>query len=120
MTDTSTQGRGYGSVAEEMAALAEALRARRPRTEHAATGDPRERPSSLGDPPSEHIDACGICPICRAIAALHTISPNAVNALADLAHQTELVLRVIATDLATHQDPSPEPEREDIPVDDLD
>lgn len=116
MTGSSTHGPGHGSVAEEMAALAEALRARRSQS----GGDTRERPSSLDDPAAEHLETCAICPVCRAIAALHTISPSAVSALADLAHQAELALRVIATDLATHQDTAPQPEREDIPVDDLD
>lgn len=120
MTDSSTEDPGYGSVADEIAALAEALKARRPRSGGAAPGDPRPRPESLEDLPAEHLDVCGICPLCRAVSALHTVSPNAVNALADLAHQAEVVLRVIASDLAQQrQESAAPPEREDIPVDDL-
>ena len=61
-----------------------------------------------------------ICPVCRAIAALHTVSPGAVSALADLAHQAEVTLRLLAADLQQRQDAAPQPEREDIPVSDLD
>lgn len=103
-----------GSVAEEIAALAEALRARSDRAgrddDGAATGH--------HDPP---IDTCEICPLCRLMTVLHSVSPAAVVALADLAHQAEVTLRTLAADLqsarAGAEDP---PARQDIPVDDLD
>jgi hypothetical protein len=118
----------HGSVAEEIAALAEALRARRtPGAERSAAGtdpaaDPGAAPGEAPDEAHEHgrsIDACEICPVCRAIAALHTVSPAAVTSLADLAHQAEVTLRALAVDLRAHGEPDSPPAREDIPVDDL-
>ena len=112
---------GPGSVAEEMAALAEALRARGP------TGSGR-RPDPGGEA-GEHehaharpaaMEACEICPVCRTIAALHTVSPGAVSALADLAHQAEITLRALALDLQRRDEPGTQTAREDIPVEDLD
>lgn len=114
----------HGSVAEEVAALVEAIRAgssksregrsqsRRP--EHVEDGEC----TCAGD--LTGIDTCQICPVCRAIAALHTISPTAVNALADLAHQAEVTLRALAADLRRQQGEPAAPAREDIPVTDLD
>jgi hypothetical protein len=100
----------HGTVAEEIAALAEALRMRAGGT---------ERTHTHSDTPG--IDVCEVCPVCRAIAMLHTVSPAAVTALADLAHQAEVTLRTLAADLATSRDAgAATPPREDIPVDDLD
>ena len=129
----------HGSVAEEIAALVEALRAggrREGMGEQSSTGSTRSRaPRAAGDAPEgqdeesaaaatctcDHttIDACEICPVCRAIAALHTVSPGAVNALADLAHQAEITLRTLAADLRRQSEQAAAP-REDIPVSDLD
>lgn len=114
----------HGSVAEEVAALVEAIRA----------GSSKRGAPSAGSAPTDHgargdctcacehtsLDVCQICPLCRAIGALHTISPTAVSALADLAHQAEVTLRALATDLHQQQGEPPAPAREDIPVTDLD
>ncbi|HHU09943.1 MAG TPA: hypothetical protein GXZ60_08015 [Intrasporangiaceae bacterium] len=106
---------GHGSVAEEIAALAEALRARRARPGAQPRGSAED-----GPPPHQPgIDACGICPVCRLITTLHTVSPSAVNALADLAQQAELTLRTLAVELQRQEKESATPAREDIPVDDL-
>lgn len=103
-----------GSVAEEIAALAEALRAR-----SARPGGGSTEGNSGHDHPG--IDTCEVCPVCRLMAALHTVSPAAVVALADLAHQAEVTLRTLASDLQAARAGSEEtPSREDIPVDDLD
>lgn len=110
----------HGSVAEEMAALAEALRARRPRQSARASDASTGEPDPLAGPPVDRLDTCEICPVCRAVAALHTVSPGAVSALADLAHQAEVTLRLLAADLTQQQSAAPQPEREDIPVSDLD
>lgn len=132
---------GHGSVADEIAALAEALRVRGRGAaataaqgfsssgsfEQGQEGDEAQRSGgaeqgSAGDPAHTHppgMDACEICPVCRAIAALHTVSPAAVTALADLVHQAEVTLRALATDLQTRQSHDSAPQREDIPVDDL-
>ncbi|MGA8047742.1 MAG: hypothetical protein WCA30_15895 [Dermatophilaceae bacterium] len=104
-----------GSVAEEIAALAEALRARSTRT-----GDDDPEGAGAGH---EHpsIDTCEICPVCRMMTVLHSVSPAAVVALADLAHQAEVTLRTLATDLQSARTESEDPPaRQDIPVDDLD
>lgn len=110
----------HGSVAEEIAALAEALRSRR-RSAGAGGEAGEEERGSIRD---EHahasgIDACEICPVCRAISALHTVSPAAVTSLADLARQAEITLRALAVDLQARSEGDPTPTREDIPVDDL-
>jgi hypothetical protein len=106
----TTEG-SHGTVAEEIAALAEALRMRAGGTERTHT----HSDTTAG------IDVCEVCPVCRAIAMLHTVSPAAVTALADLAHQAEVTLRTLAADLATSREESAAtPPREDIPVDDLD
>lgn len=144
MSDPTDQGPATGSVAEEMAALAEALRSRAPKPARrpvSATGrgagadagdkhqdahGPQDGPSQ--DTHSSHygprqagaVDACEICPVCRTIAALHTVSPSAVSALADLAHQAEITLRALAVDLQRREESGGEPTREDIPVEDLD
>lgn len=104
-----------GSVAEEIAALAEALRARSTRR-----GDDDPEGSEPGHRhPS--IDTCEICPVCRLMTVLHSVSPAAVVALADLAHQAEATLRILATELQTARSESEDPPpRQDIPVDDLD
>lgn len=123
MSDQSADDRrgAHGSVAEEMAALAEALRARAPRRDTTGAADgPESDGDNAGHRHSEPLDTCEICPVCRSIAALHTISPGAVSALADLAHQAEVTLRALAMDLQRHQDPPADSTREDIPVDDLD
>lgn len=114
----------HGSVAEEVAALVEAIRAgnskRRAegaesrRTEHAEQGACTCECDHAG------IDVCEICPVCRAVGALHAISPTAVSALADLAHQAEVTLRALAADLHRQQGEPATPAREDIPVTDLD
>lgn len=114
MSSGSRTPDAHGSVAEEIAALAEALRARR-----AGEGG---RPEATRDESHEHgrsLDTCEICPVCRAIAALHTVSPAAVSSLADLAHQAEVTLRALAVDLRTQAEPGTPAAREDIPVDDL-
>lgn len=104
-----------GSVAEEIAALAEALRARSARTR----GDGAGGAAPGHDHPG--IDTCEICPLCRMLTAIHTVSPAAVVALADLAHQAEVTLRTLATDLqAARTESEDPPTRQDIPVDDLD
>lgn len=114
----------HGSVAEEVAALVEAIRAggSRSRGERSRTGqtDPVEDGACTCGADRSGIDACQICPVCRAIAALHTISPTAVGAFADLAHQAEVTLRALAVDLQRQRSESGPPEREDIPVNDLD
>ncbi|MCA1781644.1 MAG: hypothetical protein ABR500_15450 [Dermatophilaceae bacterium] len=135
MTTTGTPPSGsYGSVAEEIAALAEALRAR----SRGGDGGPAGASGTGGDHGDDHghgdtndhdrdhdrhsgtgIDACEICPVCRAIAALHTVSPAAVTSLADLAHQAEVTLRALASDLRMREEGTSAPAREDIPVDDL-
>lgn len=145
MSDPTDQGPATGSVAEEMAALAEALRSRAPKAARGRTGsatgegagaDPRLRHQDSHDPQDDHhhdthnshhgprhggaVDACEICPVCRTIAALHTVSPSAVSALADLAHQAEVTLRALAVDLQRREESGGEPTREDIPVEDLD
>lgn len=123
MTTGARPPQAHGSVAEEIAALAEALRSR-------GRGDPGggppraqgEQEGSVRDDDHLHgggMDACEICPVCRAIAAVHTISPAAVTSLADLAHQAEITLRALASDLQTRGEGGPAPAREDIPVDDL-
>ena len=112
---------GHGSVAEEMAALAEALRARGPKGA-GRRGDPdseRRHREHAHEPPAS-LQACEICPVCRTVAALHTVSPSAVSALADLAHQAEVTLRALAVDLQRREEPGEQPAREDIPVEDLD
>lgn len=137
----------HGSVAEEIAALVEALRAGGRREgmgeqstggSTGGTGSTRSRAPGAADEAAEGqdeepaaaktctcdcdhttIDACEICPVCRAIAALHTVSPGAVNALADLAHQAEITLRTLAADLRRQSEQAAAP-REDIPVLDLD
>lgn len=106
----------HGSVAEEMAALAEALRARAPKGAARQDGDAHESHESM--------QACEICPVCRTIAALHTVSPSAVSSLADLAHQAEITLRALAVDLQRREQSGTgsgsESTREDVPVEDLD
>ena len=115
----------HGSVAEEIAALAEALRARArdgAGPPPAASADDRPEPGTGGAQEHRHrlgMDACEICPVCRAIAALHTVSPSAVASLADLAHQAELTLRALAVDLRAREAETGAPAREDIPVEDL-
>lgn len=120
----------HGSVAEEIAALAEALRTRSRGGEEAAPdGVPGHGPGRAHTHDHDHhrdraqppgIDACEICPLCRMIAALHTVSPAAVTALADLVHQAEVTLRALASDLQAREESGAAPRREDIPVDDLD
>lgn len=105
----------HGSVAEEIAALAEALRARRARPGAVPRGTAEDGPA----PHVPGIDACGICPVCRLITTLHTVSPSAVSALADLAHQAELTLRTLAVELQRQEKETASSAREDIPVDDL-
>ena len=106
----------HGSVAEEIAALAEALRARSRSGEGSA---PDGVHHDHGPARAPGLDTCEICPVCRMIAALHTVSPAAVTALADLAHQAEVTLRALASDLQTREGSGAAPTREDIPVDDL-
>jgi hypothetical protein len=104
-----------GSVADEIAALAEALRARSTR---ARASEPED-----AAPGHDHhaIDTCEICPLCRLMTVLHSVSPSAVVALADLAHQAEVTLRTLAADLqAARAGPEGPPARQDIPVEDLD
>lgn len=137
--------RPHGSVAEEIAALAEALRSRVPRGDSAAADSTGERgaadagahgagaKSSAGTSrsaegacdcschhPHARVDACEICPVCRVIGALHTVSPSAVDALADLAKQAEVALRALAVDLQSRDEAPSTTAREDIVVDDLD
>ena len=114
----------HGSVAEEVAALVEAIRAggsrsrsERPRSEQT---DRVEDGACTCDADHSAVDVCQVCPVCRAIAALHTISPTAVSALADLAHQAEVTLRALAADLHRQRSEPAPPEREDIPVNNLD
>ena len=127
MSPGQTPPGAHGSVAEEIAALAEALRSRG-RSEAgtgARAGGGRgaagEEPDSARDdhahPPG--VGACEFCPVCRAIAARHTVSPAAVTSLADLARQAEITLRALAVDLPARSEGAPTPPREDIPVDDL-
>lgn len=114
----------HGSVAEEIAALAEALRNRSRGGEGTTApdgapghGPGRDHAHDAARPPG--IDACEICPVCRVISALHTVSPAAVTALADLVQQAEVTLRALASDLQTREASGAAPTREDIPVDDL-
>lgn len=115
----------HGSVAEEIAALAQALRARAPRRDHGSPADEDDIGADAHNRQDHHIDTCGFCPVCRSIAALHSVSPAAVSALADLAQQAEVALRVLATDLQRQQGQQGQhgqPEgarREDIPVEDI-
>lgn len=111
----------HGSVAEEIAALAEALRSRS-RDGSGSERAPDQDRGSARENDHDHgpgIDTCEICPVCRAIAALHTVSPAAVTSLADLAHQAEITLRALASDLQTRGEGASASAREDIPVDDL-
>lgn len=111
----------HGSVAEEIAALAEALRSRS-RDGSGTERAPGHGGGSVRENDHDHgtgFDTCEICPVCRAIAVLHTVSPAAVTSLADLAHQAEITLRALASDLHTRGEGASAPAREDIPVDDL-
>ncbi|MDO5501721.1 MAG: hypothetical protein Q4G67_00985 [Actinomycetia bacterium] len=119
----------HGSVADEIAALIEALRARTPGA--AASGaasdsgerrDDGEKAADACECGQTHsrLDACQICPVCRALGALHTVSPATVGALADLAHQAEVTLRALAADLQRRNEPPGPTSRTDIRVEDLD
>lgn len=118
----------HGSVAEEVAALVEAIRAGSRRGEQTAgsarsdhePGKGGKRADCTCDCEHTTLDVCQICPVCRSIGALHAISPTAVSALADLAHQAEVTLRALAVDLHQQQGEPAAPPREDIPVTDLD
>lgn len=124
-TDGAGGPASHGSVAEEIAALAEALRARGRDGGGAQRAGGEDEPPGAGAGGEEEYrhrpgtDACEICPVCRAIAALHTVSPSAVASLADLAHQAELTLRALAVDLRAREADTGAPAREDIPVEDL-
>ena len=140
MTSGPPPSGSHGSVAEEIAALADALRARTfegggpagagaRRTEQDGGRGPQHEHGHEHEHDAAHehdarargpaMCACDICPVCRAIALLHTVSPTAVTALADLAHQAELTLRALAEDLQARGEDGFAPPREDIPVDDL-
>ena len=112
MTDEESPRATAGSVAEEMAALAEALRARTPRWESAPPAGEHAAPAHEHD--ARRLDACEICPVCRALSALHTISPATVTAMADLAQQAEGVLRALAVDLQRRQEPAEDVDVEEI------
>lgn len=84
-----------GSVAEEAALLADALRARAGAHRRAASSSPADAASGTASQP------CSGCPVCRTATALHTSGPELTQAFGEAVFAVRGLLRTVRTAYVT-------------------